>query len=414
MSESELLRLEELNDKEEAEIKKELKEDDKRGGEMDVTKTMKRLSNFAARTLQKDLSTTHVPDIIDILPPAPSPSGRASPMSVPKLVSQFSSSSTSSSSTSTHSTSQPQSTLQSYKPNYSYHLQLQKTPKVPPMPLLRCYLSQARLALFFGDMPTYSSCVQKAVELSETNPGAGDWDTRNRLTIYSAILKINRREFRQASTGLVNVIKTFNASEVINEASFCAYAVLCAMLGMERGEIKKKVLEEPDIIKFKVNDGGSGGDVMDIEGAEGAGVTPDGLAKHVLQMLEHFIACDYVAFFLSISELPTFMSPDPLLAPHKSYVVRELTVLGYNQFLASYKSVTVDAMATSFGLGPTFLDKDLSKLIASGRVQAKIDKVAGVVVTERLNNVNKGYKGIVEKGDKLLNNIQRLGRVLDM
>ena len=44
------------------------------------------------------------------------------------------------------------------------------------------------------------------------------------------------------------------------------------------------------------------------------------------------------------------------------------------QFLESYKSVTLQMMASAFGVSPAFLDGELSTFIAAGRLNCKIDK----------------------------------------
>lgn len=54
------------------------------------------------------------------------------------------------------------------------------------------------------------------------------------------------------------------------------------------------------------------------------------------------------------------------------------------QFLDSYKSVTLESMAQSFGVSIDFIDQELADFIVSNRLTAKIDKVAGVVETNRL------------------------------
>ena len=54
-----------------------------------------------------------------------------------------------------------------------------------------------------------------------------------------------------------------------------------------------------------------------------------------------------------------------------------------SQFLESYKSVTLDSMAQSFGVTPEFIDRELVDFIVAGRLTAKIDKVAGVIETYR-------------------------------
>jgi hypothetical protein len=47
---------------------------------------------------------------------------------------------------------------------------------------------------------------------------------------------------------------------------------------------------------------------------------------------------------------------DRYLFPHFRYYMREVRVVAYSQFLESYKSVTMDAMAKAFGVSVNFLD----------------------------------------------------------
>ena len=53
------------------------------------------------------------------------------------------------------------------------------------------------------------------------------------------------------------------------------------------------------------------------------------------------------------------------------------------QFLESYKSVTLKSMAESFGVSIDFIDQELADFIVAGRLPAKIDKVAGIIETNR-------------------------------
>ena len=43
----------------------------------------------------------------------------------------------------------------------------------------------------------------------------------------------------------------------------------------------------------------------------------------------------------------------------------------------------MDSMAASFGVSTDFLDEELAEFIVAGRLTAKIDKVAGVIETNR-------------------------------
>jgi len=105
---------------------------------------------------------------------------------------------------------------------------------------------------------------------------------------------------------------------------------------------------------------------------------------------------------------------DRYLASHVTYVVREYRILGYSQFLEAYRSVMMSSMASSFGMSLSLLDKELSRFIAAGRINAKIDKVGDVVETSRPDKKNAQYTEIVKKGDHLLNQIQKLVRVIEV
>jgi 26S proteasome regulatory subunit N7 len=105
---------------------------------------------------------------------------------------------------------------------------------------------------------------------------------------------------------------------------------------------------------------------------------------------------------------------DRYLHPHTSYWMRELHILAYKQFLDSYQSVTLDAMARTFGVSVSFIDYHASRFIAAGRLSAKIDKYGGVIITNRPDIKNAQYRDMIQKGDLLLNRIQKLSRVVDL
>jgi len=105
---------------------------------------------------------------------------------------------------------------------------------------------------------------------------------------------------------------------------------------------------------------------------------------------------------------------DRFLHPHAAYWMRELHILAYKQFLDSYQSVTLTAMAEAFGVSTDFIDYHASRFIAANRLTAKIDKYGGVIVTARPDLKNAQYREMIQKGDLLLNRIQKLARVVDL
>ena len=124
--------------------------------------------------------------------------------------------------------------------------------------------------------------------------------------------------------------------------------------------------------------------------------------------------CDYKAYLNAMVEIEALLLADRYLHPHVAYWMRELHILAYKQFLDSYQSVTLQAMADAFGVSTDFIDYHASRFIASGRLSAKIDKYGGVVVTNRPDLKNAQYREMIQKGDLLLNRIQKLARVVDL
>jgi len=69
-------------------------------------------------------------------------------------------------------------------------------------------------------------------------------------------------------------------------------------------------------------------------------------------------------------------------------------------------------MAATFGLTVPFLDSEISELVACGRLSCKVDKVKGVICSNRPDNKNYLYLQTIKQGDALLNRIQKLSRVI--
>ncbi|KAI0766342.1 hypothetical protein BD413DRAFT_615146 [Trametes elegans] len=63
-------------------------------------------------------------------------------------------------------------------------------------------------------------------------------------------------------------------------------------------------------------------------------------------------------------------------------------------------------------VGVEFVDSELLRFITSGRLHCTIDKVNGVVETNRPSLKNAQYETVIRQGDILLNAVQRLSKVL--
>jgi len=96
---------------------------------------------------------------------------------------------------------------------------------------------------------------------------------------------------------------------------------------------------------------------------------------------------------------------DKYLGQHTQYFTKEMRLVAYRQYLESFKSVTIQNMAQAFGVSPEFIDKELSNFIYIGKINCKIDKVSGVIESNRPNKKAELFNTTVKQGDILLNRV---------
>lgn len=60
------------------------------------------------------------------------------------------------------------------------------------------------------------------------------------------------------------------------------------------------------------------------------------------------------------------------------------------------------------------LNRELARFIAAGRLHCRIDKVGGIVETNRPDSKNYQYQSTIKQGDVLLNRVQKLSRVINI
>lgn len=244
-----------------------------------------------------------------------------------------------------------------------------------------------RIGIFYMDHDLISRNVDKAKALIEEG---GDWDRRNRLRVYQGIYCLSIRDFKKAANLFLETTSTFTCYELTDYTSFVTYTVLCSMISLPRVDLREKVVK--------------GAEILEVLHA-----LPD-----IQEYLFSLYNCQYETFFKKLAWVEDYMKANRLFAPHHRYYVREMRILAYNQLLESYRSLTLQYMADAFGVTVSFIDQELARFIAAGRLHCKIDKVNGIVETNRPDNKNYQYQACIRQGDILLNRIQKLSRVINI
>ncbi|MEW5300683.1 MAG: hypothetical protein WDW36_003596 [Sanguina aurantia] len=231
--------------------------------------------------------------------------------------------------------------------------------------------SQIRLFMLYEEWRSVQRLVLRAKKMCEEG---GDWERKNKLKVYEAVLALYTRDFKHAAELLLDSTATFTATELFPYSTLILYAVVASLISVPRVSLKAKVVDSPEIL------------------------TVLGTLPHLEPLLHSLYYCRYREFFSSFVEVVDTMKLDPYLQPHIRYYMREIRVVVYSQFLESYKSVTLASMAAAFDVSTDFLDAELADFIVAGRLHAKIDKVAGIVETNRPDAKN----ALIQKLSKVI------------
>jgi 26S proteasome regulatory subunit N7 len=244
-----------------------------------------------------------------------------------------------------------------------------------------------RLGMFYLDHDLITRNIEKAKTLIEEG---GDWDRRNRLKVYQGVYSVAIRDFKAAAQFFLDTVSTFTSYELMDYTTFVRYTVYVAMISLPRNELRDKV----------------------IKGAEIQEVLHQ--LPEVKEYLFSLYNCHYKEFFENLSKVELYLREDYMAHPHYRYFVREMRILAYTQLLESYRSLTLAYMAEAFGVSIEYIDMELSRFIAAGRLHCKIDRVGGIVETNRPDSKNYQYQATIKQGDLLLNRIQKLSRVINI
>jgi len=244
-----------------------------------------------------------------------------------------------------------------------------------------------RIGLFYMDHDLVTRNLDKAKQLLEEG---GDWDRRNRLKVYNGLYSIAVREFGEAAKLFLETVSTFTSYELMSYEQFVKYTVYASVIALERGKLHEKVVKGSEILEVMHD-------------------CPD-----VQEYLNAFYNCQYSDFFTCLAKVEQVAKTDRYMNPHYAYYVREMKIKAFAQLLESYRSLTLTYMADAFGVTEEYMDRELSKFIADGRLHCKIDKVRGIVITNRPDSKNAQYQATIKQGDILLNRVQKLSRVINI
>lgn len=71
--------------------------------------------------------------------------------------------------------------------------------------------------------------------------------------------------------------------------------------------------------------------------------------------------CIHRYFYFLLFQVETQICTDPVFYPHYHYYVREMRIKAYIQLLRAYRSLSLNNIATTFGLSREFIEDEISR-----------------------------------------------------
>lgn len=252
-------------------------------------------------------------------------------------------------------------------------------------------LTIARIEFFFNDFVAVSKTLN---DVEASIEKGGDWERRNRYKTYRGLYYLATRNFSEAAKLLIDSLATFTSTELCSYEQIAQYSIVSGVLTLGRLDIKSKIIDSPEILSIYSN------------------------AKELIPLINltnSLYTCQYGSFFQHLLETyDTFLIRNKYLRTHANYFMREMRCKAYAQLLESYKSLSLKSMARNFSVSEEFLDSDLCNFIPNNKLNCYIDKVNGIIETNRPDNKNSQYHQLIKQGDGLLTKLQKYGAAVKL
>ncbi|CAH00806.1 Rpn7 [Kluyveromyces lactis] len=252
-------------------------------------------------------------------------------------------------------------------------------------------LTITRLGFFYNDQHYVKQKLEGVNAMIEKG---GDWERRNRYKTYKGIHSMAIRDFKTAASLLVESLATFTSTELTSYENIATYAFVTGLFAFERTDLKEKIIDSPDLLAL---------------------MTTTPALQSISSLSISLYTSEYKSYFPYLLETyDKVLLPSKYLNQHADYFVREMRRMVYAQLLESYKTLSIKSMAGAFGVSEDFLDKDLSKFIPTKQLNCVIDRVNGIVETNRPDNKNAQYQLLVKQGDGLITKLQKYGAAVKL
>ncbi len=232
---------------------------------------------------------------------------------------------------------------------------------------------------------------RKHIDSAETILNKGlDYERKNKLKVYQAVDAMTRRDFAKATDLFINQLETFNGAKLCSFDQMVRYCCICGVYSLAREDLKRLVAS-PEII-----------------------AVTDERDTMAGQFMNTLYECEYARFVTQLEYFAEWMRHDPYLSRHATHYLHSVRQKAMRQFLVSYDNVNVSRMAGVFGVPDDVMERTISKYIAKGGIEARVDGLRGVVATRFRDERAKTYQEMLRAGDDIAEHLNKVLKAATM
>lgn len=188
-----------------------------------------------------------------------------------------------------------------------------------------------------------------------------------------------------ANTTLVDTVSAeAYLPDILTGADVALYATLCALASLDRGELRRRVLDNEAFSAV----------LASMPAAQ--------------QLLEDFVASRYASLFARLADLRPRIQLDNVLAPLAAELEATIRQKALKQYFGPYSVVDLSRMAAAFACDVEHLEEELAQLIADDHIQARIDSHNKRLYARQADERADAFAAVINAGEAYVQNMQAM------
>ena len=208
-----------------------------------------------------------------------------------------------------------------------------------------------------GSGPKYPEAEKNAAKLSAAH-GLASLAQGN---YKDAAMELLATDPRMSTAKLDDPTDEESYNEVLTPNDIAIYGGLCALASMTREELQSKVLDNNDFRNY-----------LELE-------------PHIRRAITHFVSAKYSQCLSILDSYKADYLLDIYLQPHLLRLYADIRSKAIRQYFIPFSSATLAALAEAFNTDEQTIEFELTQLIKSKDLDARIDLVDRVLVAKQIN-----------------------------